>query len=77
MIGKETKFGVLQGLILELLLFNVFINVIFWFFRCTNICDYVGDTTICACHPVLETIVRQLETDGTLVSKLFSDYYLK
>ena len=45
--------------------------------RCTNIYNYADDTTIFACYPTLETIIRQLETDGTLVAKWFSDNYLK
>ena len=74
---KEIGFGVLQGSVLGPLLFNVFVNDIFLFVRCTTICNYADDTTIFACHPTLETIIRQLETDGTLVAKRFSDNYLK
>ena len=74
---KEIRFGVPQRSVLGPLIFNVFVNDIFLFVRCTNICNYADDTTIFACHPTLETIIRQLETDGTLVAKWFSDKYLK
>ena len=74
---KEMSSGVPQGSVLGPLLFTVFVNDIFLFVRCTNICNYADDTTIFACHPTLETILRQLETDGTLVAKWFSDNYLK
>ena len=74
---KEIRFGVPQGSVLGSLLFNVFVNGILLFVRCTNICSYADDTTIFACHPTLETIIRQLETDGTLVAKWFSEHYLK
>ena len=53
--------------------FNVFVHGIFLFVRCTNICNYAEDTTIFAFHPTRATIIRQLETDGTLVAKWFSD----
>ena len=47
---------------------------IFLFINITNICNYADDTTIFACHPTLETIIRQLEVDVTMVAKWFSDY---
>ena len=74
---KEIRIGAPQASVLGPLLFDVFMNDIFLFVRYTNICNYADDTTIFACHPILETIVRQLETDGTVVAKWFSDNYLK
>ena len=73
----EIKFGVPQGSVLGLLIFNVFVNDIFLFVRRTYICNYADDTTIFVCHPTLETIIRRLKTDGTLAAKWFSDYYMK
>ena len=52
---------------------GVLVKDIFLLVRCTNICTYADDTTIFACHPTLETIMRRLETDGTSVAKWFSD----
>ena len=74
---QEIRFGVPQGPVLGPLLFDVFANDTCLFVRCTNICSYADDTTIFACQPTLETIIRQLDTDGTLVAKWFSDNYLK
>ena len=55
----------------------LFVNEIFLFVRCTKIWNYADDTTIFACHPTLETIIRQLGKGCTLVAKWFSDNYLK
>ena len=67
----EIRFVVPQWSVLGPLLFNVFVNDIFLLVRCTNICNHADDTTTFACHPTLETIIKQLETDGTLVAKWF------
>ena len=74
---KEIRFGVPLGSFLVYLAFNVFVSDSFLFLKCTNIYNYADDTAIFGCHPTLETIVRELETDGTLVAKWFSDNYLK
>ena len=66
-----------QGSVRGHLLFNAFVNDIFLFVRCTNICKYADDTIFFACHPTLETNIRQLQTDGTLIAKWFSDNCLK
>ena len=74
---KEVKIGVPQGSVLGPLLFNVFVNDIFWFPHRTKICNYADDTTIFACHPDLDTIIKQLEEDSSVLVKWFSDNFLK
>ena len=74
---KEIKIGVPQGSVLVPLLFNVFINDIFWSTHRTKICNYADDTTIFACHPDLDTIIKQLEEDSSVIVKWFSDNFLK
>ena len=74
---KEVKIGVPQGSVLGPLLFNVSVNDIFWFPHRTKICNYADDTTIFACHPDLDTIIKQLEEDSSVLEKWFSDNFLK
>ena len=59
------------------MLCNVFVNDIFWFVHRTKICNYADDTTIFACHPDLDTIIKQLEEDSSVIVKWFSDNFLK
>ena len=64
---KEIKIGVPQGSVL----FNVFVNDIFWFAHRTKICNCADDTKIFACHPDLDTITKQLEEDSSVIVKWF------
>ena len=71
------KVGVPQGSVLGPLLFNVFINDIFLFVNKKSICNYADDTTIYACHTDLNTIIKNLEADGSILSNWFSSNFMK
>ena len=47
---EQIKIGVPQGSALGLLLYNVFVNDIFWFADHMKICNYADDTTVFAYH---------------------------
>ena len=74
---NEIKVGVPQGSALGPLLLNVFINDIFLFVNKTKICNYADDTTIYACHTDLNTIIKNLEADGSILANWFSSNFMK
>ena len=63
--------GVPQGLILGLLLFNIFINDPFLFIEKTNICNFADDKTIYSCNNNLQTVLKNLKHDMINASKWF------
>ena len=66
-----------QGSVLGPLLFIVFINDILLFLNKTKLCNYADDTTIYACHIALNTIIKNLEADGSILSNWFSSNFMK
>ena len=74
---EEIKIGMPQGSVLGPLLFNVFINDIFWYANRSKISNYADGTTIFACDPDLDTIIKQLEEDSSVIVKWFPDNFLK
>ena len=73
----NNKIGVLQGSVLGPLLFNVFITDTFLFVNKTKICNYADETTIYACHTDLNTIIKNLEADGSIVANWLSSNFIK
>ena len=74
---QESIKGVPQGSVLGPLLFNAFINSLFFLVEETEICNYADDTTIYVCGQKLEHIVSSLKTDAQRLSKWFLDNSMK
>ena len=74
---KCSSLGVLQGSVLEPLLYNIYINDFFYLVKYTEVCNYADDTTIFVCGTELDPILKSLEKDASLLTSWFANNYMK
>ena len=74
---SELLTGVPQGSVLGPLLFNIYLNDIFWVFQNTEACNFADDTTLYSCDQDLRTVIRNLEHDSLLAIEWFESNYMK
>ena len=69
--------GVPQGSVLGPLLFNIYLNDLFWINEFTEVCNLADDTTLYSSDVDLKTLIRNLEHDSLLAIEWFESNYMK
>ena len=68
--------GVQQGSVLVPILFNIYLNDLFYFLSC-NVCNFADDTTPYVCNKNLEFVPLKLEEQSNIAINWFENNYMK
>ena len=74
---SELLSGEAQGSLLKPLLFNIYLNDLFYLTKFTNVCNYADDTTFHACDSGLKDPITRLEQDSLQAIEWFQANYMK
>ena len=61
---EEFLQGVTQGSVLGALLFNIYLNGLFYLTESTEVCNFLNNTRILACDRELNSLIKRLEYDS-------------
>ena len=76
-MGREILLGERQRSVLGPLLFNIYVNNLFFVTDKTSVCNYADDTTLFACDSDLHYLKSRLEHDSVLAIEWFECNYMK
>ena len=73
----ELMLGVPQGSVLGPILFNIYLNDLFWFRECTDVCNFADDTTLYACDYGVNALLQRIEHDSMHAIEWFESNHMK
>ena len=74
---KDLILGVSKGLVLGSLLFNIYLNDLFFFLKDIGICNFADDTTTYISDQSLENVLKSLEKNSMLAIRWFENNYIE
>ena len=69
--------GVPQGSILGPLIFNIFMNDIFYFLEKSTLYNYADDNTVSYCHKIYQIVLSVLQIESTTMIAWFNDNHMQ
>ena len=76
-LWEELTQGIPQGSVFGPLLFNIYLNDLFYLSECTEVCNFADDTTFYACNKDLCPHINRLEHGSLLAIEWFENNHMK